>query len=178
MLVVESKDTKTIRQKRRVYILKEAYLGLCQVSIMELFAKIVNGLKPLFGVFLVRIFTYSDWIQRDTKYLPVFSSNAGKYGPASSRYFFSQKKPTPIIDSFVNGPMVSFEHIQLNIQNTQQLFLFTTLKCVCLPGEKSRTLTFLSTLFLYKKLFFWHLHLNCLASSGKLLLKLLSNCLI
>ena len=161
-----------------MYILKEAYLGLCQALMMELFAKIVNGLKPLFEVFLVRIFTYSDWIQRDTKHLPVFSSNAGKYGPASSRYFSLPKKATPIIDSFVNGPMVSFERIQLNIQNTQQLFLFTTLKCVCLPGEESRTLTFLSTLFLYKKYFFWHLHLNGLASSGKLLLKLLSNCLI
>ena len=34
-----------------------------------------------FGVFLVRIFLYSDWIRRDTLYLSVFSPNARKYGP-------------------------------------------------------------------------------------------------
>ena len=30
---------------------------------------------------LVRIFPHSDWILRDTLYLPVVSPNAGKYGP-------------------------------------------------------------------------------------------------
>ena len=34
-----------------------------------------------FGVFLVRIFLYSDWIRRVTEYLFVFSPNTGKYGP-------------------------------------------------------------------------------------------------
>ena len=34
----------------------------------------------VFGVFLVRIFPHSDW-RKDTEYLSVFSSNAGKYGP-------------------------------------------------------------------------------------------------
>ena len=34
---------------------------------------------PVFGVFLVRIFSYSDQIGRDTKYLSVFSPNMGKY---------------------------------------------------------------------------------------------------
>ena len=38
-----------------------------------------------FGVFLVRIFTHSDWIRRDTEYLSVFSPNAGKYGPEKLR---------------------------------------------------------------------------------------------
>ena len=32
----------------------------------------------VFGVFLVRIFPYSDWIQRDTPHLSPFSRNAGK----------------------------------------------------------------------------------------------------
>ena len=31
--------------------------------------------------FLVRIFPHSDWIQRDTSYLSVFSPNVTKYGP-------------------------------------------------------------------------------------------------
>ena len=45
--------------------------------------ELVNALKvSVFGVILACIFPhYSDWIQRDTKYLSVFSPNAGKYGP-------------------------------------------------------------------------------------------------
>ena len=35
----------------------------------------------LFGVFLVRILQYLDWIRRDTSYIYVFSPNAGKNGP-------------------------------------------------------------------------------------------------
>ena len=35
----------------------------------------------LFGVILARIFPHSDSIRRDTKYISIFSSNAGKYGP-------------------------------------------------------------------------------------------------
>ena len=35
----------------------------------------------VFGVILVRILPYSDWIQRDTKYVSVFIPNAGKCGP-------------------------------------------------------------------------------------------------
>ena len=34
----------------------------------------------VFGVILVRIFRHLDWIRRDTPYLSVFSSNAGKCG--------------------------------------------------------------------------------------------------
>ena len=42
--------------------------------------------------FLVRMFPLSDWIQRDTSYLSVFSLNAGKYGPKKLRIwtFFTQ----------------------------------------------------------------------------------------
>ena len=36
------------------------------------------------GFFLVLIFPHSDWIRRDTKYLSVFSPNAGKYGPENA----------------------------------------------------------------------------------------------
>ena len=36
--------------------------------------------------FLLRIFSHSDWIWRDTKYLSVFSPNAGKYGPENTPY--------------------------------------------------------------------------------------------
>ena len=35
--------------------------------------------------FLVRIFPNSDWIRRDTSYLSLFSTNAGKYGPEKLR---------------------------------------------------------------------------------------------
>ena len=39
----------------------------------------------VFGGFLVRIFPHSDWIRSNTKYLSVFSSNVGKYGPENLR---------------------------------------------------------------------------------------------
>ena len=42
---------------------------------------------PNTELFLVRIFLYSDWIRRDTQYLPVFSSNTGKYGPEITPYW-------------------------------------------------------------------------------------------
>ena len=39
----------------------------------------------VFRVILVRIFPHSDWIRGDTKYLFVFSPNAGKCGPGFLR---------------------------------------------------------------------------------------------
>ena len=45
---------------------------------------------PNTELFLVRVFLYSDWIRRDTEYLPVFSPNTGKHGP----------KITPYLDTF------------------------------------------------------------------------------
>ena len=39
-----------------------------------------------YGVFLVRILPHSDWIQRDTKYLSIFSPNAGKHGLEKTTY--------------------------------------------------------------------------------------------
>ena len=36
--------------------------------------------------FLVRIFSHSDWIRRDTPYLSVSSPNVGKYGPEKTPY--------------------------------------------------------------------------------------------
>ena len=35
---------------------------------------------------LVRIFSHSDGIRKDMKYLSVFSPNAGKYGPEKTPY--------------------------------------------------------------------------------------------
>ena len=37
-------------------------------------------------LFLVRIFPHSEWIRRNTKYLSVFGSNAGKYKPEMTPY--------------------------------------------------------------------------------------------
>ena len=39
-----------------------------------------------YGVFSGPFFPHSDWIRRDTKYLSVFSLNAGKYGPEITLY--------------------------------------------------------------------------------------------
>ena len=50
----------------------------------ETFSTVWNVSK--YGVFLVRIFLHSNWIRRDTKYLSVFTLNAGKYGPEKTPY--------------------------------------------------------------------------------------------
>ena len=51
---------------------------------------ITAGKVFVFGVFLVRIFLYSDWIWRDTLYLSVFKPNAVKCGPDyKQKIFFS-----------------------------------------------------------------------------------------
>ena len=42
--------------------------------------------SPNTELFLVRIFPHLDWIQRDTWYLSVASSNAGNYGPEITPY--------------------------------------------------------------------------------------------
>ena len=39
----------------------------------------------VFGTFLVRVFSYPDWIRRNAEYLSVFSPNAGKYGSEKLR---------------------------------------------------------------------------------------------
>ena len=41
---------------------------------------------PNIKFFMVRIFSHSDRIWRDTKYLSVFSPNAGKYRPEKTPY--------------------------------------------------------------------------------------------
>ena len=49
----------------------------------------------VFGVILVRIFPHSEWIQRDTPYLPVFRLNAGNTDQNNSEYghFLRSLKP-------------------------------------------------------------------------------------
>ena len=70
----------------------------------------------VFGVFLVRIFLYSDWIPRDTEYLSVVSSNAGKYGPEKllKRTLFTQWNllsiaKTQMFDSDLVGVQQDFQ---------------------------------------------------------------------
>ena len=57
----------------------------------------------VFGVILVRIFPYLDWIRRDTRYLSVFSPNAGKYFESlriQSECGKIRTRVTPNTDSF------------------------------------------------------------------------------
>ena len=61
-----------------------------------IWVKYIYGFLPcvksvqLRSFFLVRIFPHSDWIQKVTEYLFVFSPNAGKYG----------QEKTPYLDTF------------------------------------------------------------------------------
>ena len=57
---------------------------------------------PNMEFFLVRIFSHSNWIWRDTKYLSVFSPNAGKYRP----------EKTPYLDTFHAGSLPSSKLIR------------------------------------------------------------------
>ena len=41
---------------------------------------------PNTELFLVPIFPHLEWIRRDSKYLSVFTPNAGKYGPETTPY--------------------------------------------------------------------------------------------
>ena len=59
----------------------------------------------VFGIFLVRIFPYSDLMQTDKEYLSVFSPNMGKYGPEKlqirtlfkkHRMFLDKKNTFPV----------------------------------------------------------------------------------
>ena len=59
--------------------------------------------SPNTELFLVGIFPHSDWIQRDTKYLSVFSPNAGKYGP----------EITPYLDTSHAGVVAKLQHFIL-----------------------------------------------------------------
>ena len=58
---------------------------------------------PVFGVILVRIFPYSDWIPRDTPYLSVWSPNLGKYFVSlriQSEFGKIRTRITPNTDTF------------------------------------------------------------------------------
>ena len=52
---------------------------------MKRFLSTLYEMCPNTEFFLVRLFPHSDWLRRDTKYLSIFSPNAGKYGPGKLR---------------------------------------------------------------------------------------------
>ena len=53
-------------------------------AILEI--RVLCEMCPNTEFFLVHIFPHLDWIWGDTKYLSVFSMNAGKYGPEKTPY--------------------------------------------------------------------------------------------
>ena len=98
------------------------------------FDGVVHCVKmSVFGVFVVLIFSHSDWIWRDTKYLSVLSPNAGKYGPGKPRIriLFTQWCSRVIMDYKHRLPVVETRATWLNFQtqtysknkNSQKNFL-------------------------------------------------------
>ena len=83
----------------------------------ELLVLTLCEMCPNTEFFLVRIFPHSDWIRRDTKYLSVFSPNAGKYGP----------EKTPYLDTFHVVLQSPFLFLQMFYIAVFQYFL--KLKC-------------------------------------------------
>ena len=72
--------------------------GREKVSSLAMGISIITAWKvSVFGVFLVRIFSHSDWARSDTKYLSISSLNARKYGPENLRL------RTPPNYSFMTG---------------------------------------------------------------------------
>ena len=82
---------------------------------------------PNTDFFLVRIFPHSDWIWRDTKYLSVFSPNAGKYGVEKTPYLdtfhaLNDCKKYPNDTGVVKWKLIKFFWIDYKII-TQQTFV-------------------------------------------------------
>ena len=69
----------------------------------------------VFRVFVVCIFSHSDWIRRDTEYLSVFSPNAGKYSPAK----------TPYLDTF-HAVLTLATHVFLKMNRLGIHFFYRT----------------------------------------------------
>ena len=69
-------------------IMKILHLSPAKISSRRIMTQpdALREMCPNTEFFLVRIFTHSNWIRRDTKYLSVFSSNGGKYGPEKTPY--------------------------------------------------------------------------------------------
>ena len=65
--------------------------------------------------YLVRIFQHSNWIRIDTKYLSVFSPNAGKYRLEKTPYLDTFRA---VIDKFYS---TKWENITCNILSIQLL---------------------------------------------------------
>ena len=80
-------------------IQNQPFIGILQNSCFWKLDKIIwktlCEMCPNTGFFLVCIFPHSDWVRRDTKYLSVFSPNAGKYRPEKTLYLdtFHAVKP-------------------------------------------------------------------------------------
>ena len=99
----------------------------------------------IFGDFLVCNFPYSGWMRRDTEYLFVFSSNAGKYGSEKLRIrtFFTQwllqnNAPTFYIFSLLstacNTHLVRFQdcHAALHYHLVRNTWFLQCLATSCL----------------------------------------------
>ena len=70
-----------------VFSVNSLMLFLHNVSSFASYEDIVTAWKyPDTEFFLIRIFSYSDWIRIVTPYLSVFSPNAWKYGPEKTSY--------------------------------------------------------------------------------------------
>ena len=80
--------------------------------------KIEHCLKSIrIRSFLARIFTHSDWIQRDTKYVSPISPNAGKCGPEKLRIrkLFTQWKSLKIIFRCLQHTLMTLGNIFLRL---------------------------------------------------------------
>ena len=80
-------DPYTFPYKGKSYMRKKGHRNLIFWHILRRLKKIMQAWKvSVIGVFLVRIFSHSDWIQTDKEYLLVFSLNAGNTHQKNSEF--------------------------------------------------------------------------------------------
>ena len=76
----------------------------------------------VFGAFLVRIFTYSDWIRRDTEYLPVFSpilENTSQNNSEYGHFLLESEEKRTSDDYILTQKQFSVQTSEKQIQNTR-----------------------------------------------------------
>ena len=94
LILTNNFDTQNHFQIDDPYSLLKAMLYECQRSckfeyLCSSFVYSIVSLRekcPNTKLFLIRIFLYSDWIQRFTEKISIFSPNTGKYGPEITPY--------------------------------------------------------------------------------------------
>ena len=85
MLLIHAAKPKNNWRLRYLIVILSLIILVLLIHHWEIYMYPTSQKVSVFGIFLVRIFPDSDWIRKDTKYLSVFTPNAGKCRPEKLR---------------------------------------------------------------------------------------------